>query len=188
MNSLGLYESLRPRIHTGDAVLWKSRSFIGGIIRAWSKSEYNHVSIAIRFTEFDLDRVYILEELERGAVMYPLSRRLEHHKGNAWIYPLDAPLVMAKRPMARWALYMQGTKYDYPGLFSNLLGRVSLDTRRLFCSEYYWLALEYGVNTSKYGSDQLRRASIKLHGKSPRPSDWPLLQKAGLFGEKYQIL
>jgi len=186
---LDLYQAARPSIKTGDAIAWQSRSIVGKLIQWWCRSPLNHISIAIRFNEYDQDRVYILEELEHGAVLFPLSRRLEETDGRAWVYPLIEGLDSIRVPFASWSLSMQGTPYDYKGLAQNVLGRVSADIKAMYCSEYYWLGFKEGVYRShnKDGMKLYNRAILRLHNLNPRPSDFPLFQKIGIFKKEIRI-
>jgi len=189
MSNLDLYEAIRPSIKTGDMVAWHSDSlFPGRIIQWFSKSEFSHISIAVRFAEFDQDRVYIFEEVETGAVLMPLSKRLQGQNGKAWIFPLAADLLPIRSFMGAWCLSKLGTHYDYKGLLENIGGRISVDAHAMICSEYGWMAFGYGCTQAHCGLNLLRRATDKLKGKVPRPSDWPMLQKCGIFGKEEKIL
>lgn len=193
---LDLYNSVRDNIRTGDAVLWKSKSLVGFVIQKFCKSPYNHVSMAVRFTEFDVERVYLLESLGNGPVLLPLSMRLEEHDGKAWVFPLHPDFNIVRRPMTAWALKNQGKKYDYGTLFKNAIARVSKDARRFICSEYYQMALESGANDMGVSPDKFKAAYDKLEAvykeipknKAWRPSDWPLLVKTGVALDGYPIL
>jgi hypothetical protein len=58
-----------------------------------------------------------------------------------------------------------GIPYDYQSIFHQLFGKVSADARRLFCSEYCYLA--YGFT-----------------GKAPAPADMPAL---GIFEQPIKL-
>lgn len=206
MPKLELYESVRPTLYSGDIIIWQSETLIGGVIQWWSNSSYNHVSMVIRFTEFDVDRVYIIEELGHGAVLMPLSKRLEKHKGHAWVLPLESKLNPIRKSMSAWMMMNLGTGYDYRGLFSNILGRISEDEKRMICSEYCWLAFEYGAGIERdekfisqyfdcassvqvFAQDIHRKFENKFgKDKVPRPSDWSFLQELGMYKDRVQIL
>jgi len=198
MNALTLYESIRPTIRTGDAILWQSNSIVGKIIQTFCHSPYNHVALVMRATQDGEERMLILEALENGIVPNSLSYRLSDQKGHAWLFPLHPDFDQIRPRMGSWAWKKVGTKYDFKGLFKNILGRVSSDARRMFCSEYWWLALKDSIqNTaiksiSRYNvidSYQIYKEACKsLNNKAPRPSDFPRLQRCGIFGPEARIL
>lgn len=199
-NDISLYLSCREQIKTGDAILWQSKTFVGRVIQFFCNSPLNHVSIAIRFAKYDVDRVYVLESLNNGPVLLPLSIRLKKHSGHAWVYPLNKDFEPAIRPMAAWALFQQGKEYDYGTLFKNAVSRVLKDAKEFICSEYYQMALEDAVNKlfskKSVPADQLLLMDQKLkkvYEKIPEkytwiPSDWPMLKECGLFDEEFAIL
>jgi len=188
MNKTPLYDVVRPSIQTGDAVLWQSPSIIGKLIQWGTDSKFNHVSIAIRFTQYDQDRVWILEELGDGAVLNPLSYRLATNGGHAWVFPLNPDLDALRVPMGAWALKVVGTPYDYVGLFENIAGRISSEAHRMICSGYWWKAFKEAVLKVPGPYKPYDSALIKLKGDVPRPSDFPMLKDCGIFLPEKPIL
>lgn len=206
MPKLDLYNQIRPQIKTGDDIVWQSNSIIGKSIQWWCNSKYNHVSKVVRFTEFDIERVYIMEELGHGAVLLPLSKRIEEHDGHVWLFPLESKLNPIRRSMAAWMLMKLGTPYGYRGLIANLAGRINQDMKEMICSEYSWLGFEYGAGIERDGGflpqylDCTRPVQVvaqeihkKVHAKIgenkvPRPSDWTMLQEVGMFMKEIQLL
>ena len=183
-NSLDIYLSKRDAIQTGDAIQWQSRSILGWLIRWRTNSEANHTSIAVRFKEYDTERVYILEALEHGTVLNPLSARLKKHDGKAWLLPLKADYAYLRKPMGQWALEHVGVGYDYPGLVKQLWRKVTPNSDRLFCSEYWWMALTEAAR--RMGAEKVVLEARKiLMGKAPQPADIP---KLGLTQKEIQIL
>lgn len=133
---LTIYNAIRPKMQTGDVILWRSESVLGSLIRLFSKARVNHASLVIRFTEYDTDRVYVLEALATGIVLRALSERLENHKGQAWWYQAIDELDCRRKECGGIALCKVGTRYDYKSLFQQIAGHVSVDANRFFCSEY----------------------------------------------------
>jgi len=188
MNSLSLYDKERTRLKTGDAILWRSETLLGTIIQRFSNSKLNHVSIVMVFSEYAPDRVYVLEALETGTVLKPLSDRLSSHKGEAWGYLMAPALDGLRDDMGRFALAHAGRPYDYRGLLENIKGRVNGDDRALFCSEYWWRAFRDGVGKTGLGRKEYRAASALLDGKMPRPSDFPDIARHGIFQNVVKVL
>lgn len=168
MNNLSAYEDCKHTMKTGDVLLWRSNSLIGAAIRFFTRSEINHASMIIRLAEYEGEerRCYHSEALERGVFPNVLSKRLAAFDGTVWWYQLLPDWDSKRTEIGRRMIDMMGTPYDYPSLFANIVGRVSADARRLFCSEYCYLALGYA-------------------GKAPQPHELP---KLGIFELPRRIL
>ncbi len=184
-NSLDLYLSKRDAIQTGDPIQFQSNTLIGLPIQWRTGSPYNHTAIAIRFKEYDRERVYILEALEHGTVLNPLSARLEKQKGHAWVLPLKADLGPIRKGIGTWALTHVGRPYDYTSLFKQLICRVNADARNIFCSEYFQLGFTEAARGDTVAEQYLLEARKKANGKAWRPGDIPRL---GLTQKEIQIL
>jgi hypothetical protein len=161
---------------TGDCILWSSDTLLGKLIQWKSGSMYNHVSMVIRFNEYDVDRVYVIEALEHGIVLMPLSERLLKHKGTAFHFSLMNYLdnIHLRNCMAKHSLSSAGKDYDYKSLFLNIFGKVSTETSQYFCSEFWFDMLKKASYETDIGSDEL----LKIHndllkGMAPIPSDIP---------------
>lgn len=165
---LAKYNEIRHKMQTGDLLLWRSNSLLGAAIRYFSKGNVNHASIVMCFPEYEGEecRRWTTEALEHGTVLNLLSRRLDKYDGQVWWYPLKDDWGQQRCIIGRRALSMIGIEYDYGSLFKNLLGKVNAEARRLFCSEYYFLALG-------------------MEGKAPTPAGLPGL---GIFKDAVQIL
>jgi hypothetical protein len=162
-----MYDDIKHLMKTGDLLLWRSNSLLGAAIRFFSHGNVNHASIVMCFPDYQGDdyRRWTTEALEHGTVLNFLSRRLNEYDGQVWWYPLKDEWDQQRCIIGRRALSMIGIEYDYSSLFKNLLGKVSAEARRLFCSEYYFLALG-------------------MEGKAPTPADLPGL---GIFKPEVQI-
>lgn len=173
MNDLSRYRVARPRIGTGDLIEWRSESVLGYTIRWVTRRDVNHSSLALKLERFDgaLNRRWTLEALEHGITLNLLSRRLSKFKGRVYWSALRPEYDLKRLAIAGWALQKVGIKYDYGSLFKNVMGAVSVNARRMFCSEYYFLAL--------------RAAGIVAGDKSPRPGEFG---EYGIHHKRIQIL
>ena len=134
INNYPLYKEF---FKTGDILQWASDSFIGKAIRWRTNSDVNHSSIVIRMSEWEgLERRrFHTEALERGVYPNLLSVRLSDYEGKVWWLPLkdswdDKRQLIGERITDCW-----GKSYDYPSLLYQLIGKVSIDTQQMFCSE-----------------------------------------------------
>lgn len=169
MNNLAIYNTVKGEMKTGDLLQWRSNSMIGALIRWRTKSEVNHSSLVLRFLEYEDSegRRFTTEALEHGTVLNLLSRRLAEFDGSVWWYPLQDKFTDIYRgSVAVRALDMIGLPYDYESIFKQIVGKVSADSRSLFCSEYCYLS---------YG----------FRGEAPTPADMPGM---GIFKEPVKIL
>ena len=121
---------------TGDGLQWSSYTLIGKAIQLATRDKINHFGLVIRFREFLEDRIFTLEALESGIVLRSLRERLESHRGKCWWLPLKPKFIMHRKFVGAAMLSYAGVRYDYPDLCMQLFGRVDVDPRLLFCSEY----------------------------------------------------
>jgi len=168
MSKLIKYNEIKDDMRTGDLLQWRSPSIIGRLIRWKTGSNVNHSSMVIRLKEYEgrERRRWTTEALEHGTVLNLLSRRLNDFDGECWWYPLKDEWNEKRGEVGERSVYFIGIKYDYKSLFAQLFSKVSADARRLFCSEYCYIA--YGFT-----------------GKAPNPGEMPGL---GIFKEPVQIL
>jgi len=172
-NDLTFYYKQRPNIVSGDAILWSGRGVVSELIRFFSNGKFSHVSLVLRLHVNDekvRHRVFLLEAMEGGIDLNTLSGRLRHYGGEAWHFPLKCTADQ-RRKIASWALLNCDKKYDYGSLFKNILGRVSIDAKRFFCSEYYIAACVY--------------AGILNTTTAFRPADFP---KLPIFGKPVRLI
>lgn len=160
--SLELYEAVRDDMKSGDMLAWHSNSLIGAGIR-WrtvpskiskdSPLSVNHTSTILRLKEYEgLERrVFITEALEHGTVLNLLSKRLSEFKGYVYWYPLKRSWDAERQAIGERLLQYIGIKYDYKSIGEQILGSVSVDMKKLFCSEYHYLALGFtGIAPNPY--------------------------------------
>jgi hypothetical protein len=142
---INIYDTIKEDIRTGDILQWASDSMIGKAIRWRTKSDVNHSSMVIRMSEWEgLDRRrFHTEAVGRGVFPNLLSNRLKDYKGKMWWLPLkdswnDKRQLIGERLTECW-----GISYDYKSLVWQLIGKVSIDTQQLFCSEVADYALGF---------------------------------------------
>lgn len=159
-------------MRTGDCLLYRSKTLLGWVIRLFSPT-FNHAGLVVRFDQYQGQecRLWTLEALEHGVVLNYLSRRLGECDAEVWWYPLKDKYNSKRDLVGEFALVQSGQPYDYDSLFKNILGRVSVNARELFCSELAFMSWRY--------------AGIVKGDTAPRPGDIPGL---GIFKEKVQIL
>jgi hypothetical protein len=165
-NDLVNYTIVKEQMQTGDLLLWSCNSIIGWAIKKYTKSNFSHASLVIRFDEYDGHARYNLEAGRHGTVLNVLSKTLEEYDGQVWWYPLKDDWNLKRKAIGDMSLSLVGTPYDFGSVLKFLLGSVSINTRRLFCSEYCYIC---------YGFD----------GKAPAPGD---ILKLGIFKEGIKII
>ena len=157
-----LYDANRKVMQTGDCILWRSKSVIGWLIRLFSNGGFNHAGLVVRPSDTDCfaGRRLTLEALGHGIILRLLSERLRGFDGEVYLYPLKDEFAPLRPKILRWALDKEGTPYDYHSLFKQLFGRVSVDMKAYFCSEFVYTAW--------------RESGIPINEeKAPRPGDIP---------------
>jgi hypothetical protein len=166
------YKNIRNHVSTGDAILWKGNSLLARLIRLWTP--FNHASLVLRFQRYDTleQRVFLVEALETGLELRLLSKRLEHYDGEAFWFHIDMTEEQRTK-ILDFALTKcaSGIPYDYESLFKNMLGRVSADAARYFCSEFVFDAW-VNAGVTQYPPS----------GVAPRPGDIPKWVKGILTG------
>ena len=118
-------------MRSADMLEFSSDSIIGSLIRWRTGKDVNHTSLVFKFND-----LYTLEALEAGIDMHLLSNRLSEFNGRVYWYQLRDEYNRYRDEIINWALLQIDKKYDYHSLFANLFGRVSIDGRLYFCSEY----------------------------------------------------
>jgi hypothetical protein len=165
-NDLEIYALVRPEMKTGDLLLWSSNSLIGAAIRWFSKSTVSHASLIIPLSGMDVPRMFTTEALEDGIVPNFLSHRLRVYDGECYWYPLKDEWDDARAMIEYRAFQYIGVPYDYLGVLKNAFGKVSMEGRKLFCSEYVYKC---------YGRE----------GMAPTPGD---LMRSEIFKEPTRLI
>ena len=138
------YESLRKLMKTGDLIEWSPDSKVGRMIRWMTGRDVSHTSLVIRSTFPGLEEhVFLLEAVGAGVHPVRLSKVLEKFQGEAYWLALKPEYDLKRFAIGAWAIQTfvdAEPGYDYPGLFSNIIGRVALDGTRYYCSEWVQMA------------------------------------------------
>ena len=147
-----VYDNYKELFKTGDILSWQSYSTIGKIIRWKTNTEEtpkeetpNHSSMIIRLSEWEGKerRRYHTEAMERGVYPNILSNRLKDYKGKVWWLPLKDEWDPKREEVGMRLTECWGKGYDYKSLIWQLVGKVSIDARQLFCSETVDFALGF---------------------------------------------
>lgn len=172
MNDLTIYDSVKRDMKAGDCLLYRSKTLLGWLIRIFSPI-YNHAGLIIPIDAYQGQecRRWTLEALEHGVTLNYLSRRLEEAEADVWWYALKEEYDDRRAKVCEWALAQAGQPYDYDSLFKNILGRVSINARELFCSELAFMAWRF--------------AGIVDGEVAPRPGDIP---KLNIFKDPVRII
>jgi len=172
MDKLTEYNSVRPYMRSGDLIEWGSASLFGGAIRLVTGKKVNHSSILLSLDKYEefKDRRYVLEA-NRKVELNILSYRIREFKGTVFWSPLKPKYDHLRGQIAKWALDREGKDYDYQSLLANMFGKVSMDGKKFFCSEYYHMAMV--------------AVGILPEGKAARPGEF---EKFNIHGRIMQIV
>lgn len=159
---------IRPKILTGDVILWKGSGIISKMIMHWTP--YSHGSLCVVLDKYErfANRIFLVEALSTGLEFRLLSERLKSEP-NSEAYWLSASMDEAQQGRAReFALTecAKAVRYDYGSIFRNIFARVSSDANSYFCSEFIFFAWAKAMLPGVSVSDPV-----------PRPGDL-----AGLIG------
>jgi hypothetical protein len=172
MNDLTIYQKYRDQLKTGDALLYRGHSIVDWLILKFSK-DWNHAGLVVRLDEYKGQecRVWTVEATSPAVTLVLLSKKLAEYDGEVWWFPLLDKFDDRRGKVGEFALAQAGTKYDFKSLIKNILGRVTVSMRALFCSELDFLAW--------------RDAGIVSGDIAPRPGDIPGL---GIFKEPVRLV
>ena len=137
MRDLSQYDNLRPLIKTGDLVEFESNGVIGRSIMAVTRKNVSHSALVVRLPYNNSPRRYIIEAIKTGVEFQLLSTVLQHYNGRVIWYGLKKEYDCNRDGIGEWAFaeLSQHKHYDFGGVVAQLWGRVSLDSRKYFCSE-----------------------------------------------------
>jgi len=151
---LPLYEAVRNDMKTGDMIAFHGNAIISKLIRlrtvpsnipSDSPLSVNHVSVVLRLKEYEgLGRRVFMNEALNQTVLNLVSKRLENYDGYAWWYPLKRSWDDQRQAIGERALQYIGVEYDYKSIAEQIFGSVSVDVKKLFCSEYVYFS--YGFS------------------------------------------
>jgi hypothetical protein len=140
------YDDIRDGIRSGDCFEFAGSTPLGHIIRWFSKQKVNHTEICLSINEYSNyagNRKFFLGANSHGIELRPVSRALADFKGKMYYRKLRATDAQ-RNLIADWALQQCDVPYAYGNLFRNIWGRVDADARRLFCSEFRFIACVVG--------------------------------------------
>ena len=120
------YQQARPHIKSGDLIAYESQGFFAWCIRRVTATRFTHVGIACQQGR----RLMLLESSERhGVHMRALSKT-----GNFTWFSTGYPLSWAAFEF--WQDRVGYSKYDWPGIAANAIGRAPERNDQFICSEF----------------------------------------------------
>jgi len=141
--------------------------------------------MVIRFADYEekngASRRFTLEALEHGIDLHLISRRLETFRGKVYWHALQERFDDKRPLLGATALKYVGVKYDYRSLFKNILGKVSAEASKLFCSEYVYVTFTSCQFTPETDDKMLLQLA---EGKAPTPVDMP---KLGWWSDRIRV-
>jgi hypothetical protein len=72
------YEGIRHKIRDGDILLYKGQGIISWAIKKFTRSEYSHAGIAVRWN----NRLMVMEAVREGVIVNPLRLSVGRYKGS----------------------------------------------------------------------------------------------------------
>jgi len=137
------YDVVRPHIKNGDVFMFKGKYRSSFFIQWSTKSVYSHAGIAVWWNK----RLMVMEAVEEGVRIIPLSRKIEGYRGNVEWFTCNREI--SKRDRLRMVIFAQeelGKRYakwktivfGWKILFKRKLGEKDELRRekKLFCSQY----------------------------------------------------
>ena len=186
------YEEMRDFIQCGDLFEFGGNSLIGKVIRFFTKQQVNHSALGMSINEYSNhagNRKFVLEADSYGIVLNTSSKDVQDclkSGGAVFWYPLAAIHDSKRILMADWALQMVGTKYDYGSLFKNAISKVNASVRKLFCSEFVFVALVAAGVLPQYKIVDTAVVTLEeLPVKAPRPGEF---KRYGCYGDPVRIV
>ena len=184
------YEEIRDGIKCGDRFEFAGDSILGRLIRWFDKQPVNHTALALSIDEYSNyagNRKFLLEAESDGIVLNTASHDILKYGGRVYWTPLLPSFDECRAAIVDWALQQVGTGYDFGNLFKNAIAHVSADMRKMFCSEFYFIALVSGGCLPQY---HLSPAGCVIDGMlkpvpAPRPGEFGQFP---IFGETVEIL
>ena len=159
------YSDIKAIVGCGDLIETRTNRVIGPIIRAFTGQEVNHSTMAVilALPGSDYQRRYIIEA-DGGAVkLKPLSLYIREHAGDLFWSPVRPIYSDSRNLLSQASLELEGTKYDWKSLFFCAAGPVTLDKKKLLCSEMVQVAAIWaGLILSTFNSGKILRPG-ELH-------------------------
>lgn len=139
------YQEYRHQIKDGDILLYRGTSLNARIIRRFFDSPYTHAGIVAWWN----DRLMVMEAVEKGVIVTPLSENLGRHHGGVDYFECKVALAEDERAsMVQFAQMQLGKEYNLWTLLASGLRvvlRLSLKDKngsykhpagKYFCSQY----------------------------------------------------
>jgi uncharacterized protein YycO len=184
-----IYQEIRDQVQSGDRFEFASNSILGHMIRWFCPMSHTALALSIDEYSNNIDNHKFLLEAEGGGIeLHLLSKDLQTAGGAVYWTSLLPQFDSNRKEIADWALQQVGTKYAYGDLFRNALGRVNADFQKLFCSEYYFIALVAGECLPQFHIDDKSKMVVDGKGgpvKSPRPGEF---NQYPIFGETLRVI
>lgn len=151
MADMSLYNANRPNLKFGDLLQWSGTSVLSKAIQSKTENDrpqyekdhdinVSHSSLLVTMPIYEgmEHRVWTTEAVENGTVLHLLSKNLDSYNGKLWWYPLkdDIGSDDFRKQVGIIAFELIGIPYAFEDLFTQLAGRVKIDIKKLFCSEY----------------------------------------------------
>lgn len=185
------YSEARNQIQGGDLIEFAGRSIVARAIRWKTKAIVNHTAMAIwqepKVKRGDnrgnlADRLYVIESISNGLRLTHLRTYIETYKGKIYWAPLKTQFD-SRRPMLLFNIgELEGTKYGWVDLVTQLRHRTPLDATRLYCSESVHLA---AVRSGMLPQDYSPTGMTKDAGTGCWPGDF---QRTELWAQYIEII
>lgn len=103
------YTYIRDNIKDADILLYEGCGIFSKIICFFTKSKKSHAGIAVWWNW----RLMVLEAVGKGVILTPLSKNIDHYKGNVHLFTSKKPIPQYKRlKMVEYAQQELGKKYS----------------------------------------------------------------------------
>jgi hypothetical protein len=148
MRDLSQYDGFRNLIKTADLIEFSSNGVIGQTIMAVTGRNVSHSSMVVRLPYQNSPRRYIVEAVRTGPEFRLISDVLQHYNGDVIWYGLKAEYDSKRDAIGEWLFdeLAQHKGYDFQNVLMQLFGRVSLDAKRLYCTELCEIPyIKYGI-------------------------------------------
>lgn len=137
------YDVIRPYIKNGDVLMFKGKYRSSFLIQRVTKSSYSHAGIAVWWNK----RLMVMEAVEEGVRIIPLSRKIESYRGNVEWFTCNREICKRDRlkmvisgqeelgkKYARW----KSIVFAWKILFKRKLSEKDevRKENKLFCSQY----------------------------------------------------
>jgi hypothetical protein len=152
MNNLIIYNAVKDKMKTGDGVGFVNTGFISKAIM-WKTHkdvapnnpiQLSHFGGIIRAGKYEgkEERRFTIEAMNEGFYPDILSHVIKDYKGHIYWYPLQDEWDEHRDHLGAEILSMIGIGYDWLSIGKQLVGKVSADARKMFCSEAWQIGYQ----------------------------------------------